>query len=640
MAKIAMLLPHPDMLEPAAYAAGLYQLDVSTMAVLEYRASERVVSSVLNSDTDIIIARGGQAFHIRQRTSLPVIEIKLTTYEICLLIEEAKKLSEKEIPFIALTGPDNMFVNMDPAVFEERYSIRFRPYLFQGTSNMTETARMAIDDGADVLIGGPDVEAYCQAFHFPCLRTFSGPESIIEACRVAKAVSNALDTEKKQAASLNMLLNHASGGVIQTDVRGHILRVNQFVEHLLYLEMASIKDRPVWEFIPSISEKRLRMVMDKRKELRSTPIKYGRFVFIVSIYPVIADGISSGTIISFHEGRRISRLEAQLQDKSLRQGHVASFTFDTMIARNSLTQKLCEQARHFSTFQFPILILGPSGSEKHLFAECIHNHSTYKDKPFIRFNCNGYSQEDTSQLLFGNPVAEGLEESPMGLLYRGPCTVYLHEISNLSLQAQYQLLSYIQGYGSLSMADSAPRQNLARLIISSSCDLLKLVEKGLFRRDLYYAVSIAILKIPPLKERREDIMGWVDYHMGELQGHYGRYVKLTKDAQRFLQSYDWPGNLLELQTLCSRLLINCLKYSLDSRDVEEQMDCCLSDPNEESGRASLPRQTADETAARLIRALHKYEGNRESAAAELKISTTTLWRWMKKYRIPKDEGKL
>lgn len=634
MAKIAMLLPHPDMLEAAVYAANLYHLELSTLAILEYGTTAGAAKAAVKNGADIIIARGGQAVNIAEHVDVPVVEIKVTTYEICLLLEQARKLSDKEQPFIALTGPDNMFVNMDIALLESRYSIRFRPYLFHGYQKMEETAQMAIDDGADVIIGGPDVYKYCQIQKVPCLRTMSGRESIIEACRIASLLANTLDKEKAYSASLNMLLDHTYSGIIHTDTAGRILRANHFVEHLLFMDSHSMEGQPVWMLIPGISETMLRLVCDKQKEIHSQVIKYGRSEFLVSLSPILAEGSCSGVIISFHEGLYMEQYQEQQKAKLLRKGYVAKHTFDTMIARSPQMQKLCEQARRYAAFQFPILISGPSGTEKQVLAECIHNSSNYKEYPFIRFNCNGFNPEEVDQILFGK--SDDGEKS--GLIYNGPCTLYLHEISNLSRYAQYHLLIYIQdNAAAIGAPYSRAAQKRIRFIASSRYSLFELVKKGQFRRDLYYAISVMTLELLPLKERREDIMGWVDYHLKGLQENYGRYLRLTKDAQQFLQAYDWPGNLLELRTVCNRILVNCEKYYIDARDIEKQLD--FSSVRQETVYEREEKEGAESRKEQIIRILHKYEGNREAAAAELHISTTTLWRWMKTYRIPKEEGK-
>ena len=124
--------------------------------------------------------------------------------------------------------------------------------------------------------------------------------------------------------------------------------------------------------------------------------------------------------------------------------------------------------------------------------------------------------------------------------------------------------------------------------------------------------------------------------MREFQESYGRYIKLTRDARKLLQSYQWPGNLMELRMVCSRILIHASHYYVDAPEVEQYLDYPAAQKN---GRMKVPEIQAFDPAAEIIAALRRCGGSREQTAKELNISTSTLWRRMKKYRIDKNEGK-
>lgn len=644
MAKIAMLLPSAEMIEPALWAARLYDLDLISLSVLREREVSNAVYTLIESGADIIIARGGQAASIQKITNIPIVEIKISAFEIGQMINEARSLTDKEHPFIALTGPENMFVQIDVARFECQYGIHLKLYYFADPEDMSTIAAQAIADSADVIIGGQVVCDYAQQAGLPFVRTRSGSESILEACRIAQAVGNALDREKEHAASLNLLLDHASSGIIHIDSSGYVLRINSFVEHLLFLESKDILKQPIQKLIPGISSHMLRTVLEKQKEIHARPVKYGRSEFIIHMTPIIVENKVSSAIISFHEGRQLKAPEEERKKELLRRGHTARHTFEAFISRSPEMQKLCTKARHFALFQFPILISGPSGTEKEVLAECIHNQSTMKDHPFIHYCCNGHNPKEIEQMLF----SKNEEETDGSFIYQGPCTLYLHEVSDLSLHAQYQLSNLIRNNSaSVGVLDHNSNQlpNQIRIILSTQKELSDLVLQGLFLKELYYLISIATLQLPPLSERKEDIMGWVDYQMHGLQEHYGRYMKLTRDAQEYLIHYNWPGNLIELRAVCNRLFINCTKYYVDSADIEKQIQALsgleIQPKLPLSPEASPSSQEAKELTPRqqILDALHHHEGSREAAAAELGISTTTLWRRMKKYRIPKEEGK-
>ena len=635
VAKIAILLPDSEMMSLALRAAKQYQLDLSSISIIDRENFEDVAKAVIQNGADIIIARGGQAFTLKRQYQIPVVDIRITAFEIGLMLQKARDCSEKPIPLIALTGPRNMFVPVNIPAFEEAYQVQLKLYLFEEPEEMGTAAEHAIADGADVVIGGSFVCRHCEEAGVPALRTFSSEESVMEACRFASMLSDALDQEKQYAASLNMLLDRVSSGLIQIDENGLVLRANQFVEHLLMAESGSLKGLPVWRILPGISETLLRAVLVKHKEIRSASVVISRSEFSVSISPILVGTSATGALISFHEMQPAPDHDMPYAKELLKRGYRASYTFSSLITRSPVMRNLAEQAKNYAAFPFPILISGPDGTEKRLLAVCIHNAGAFCKKPFIRIDCNSDAMDEAERLLF--PKADAAKEHRSS--YETSCTLYLHEVSALSPSGQSRLLKLIQGNtADINGPDTATASSRnIRLIASSSQDLLQLVREGKFRNDVYYALSVMHLSLPPLKMRREDIMGWVDYYVGSLQKSCGRYIHFTKDAQQFLLAYDWPDNLFELKTVCKRLFVNCHKYYIDAADIEAQLDGIVFDNPDTA--APIPTGQPDRQASRIINTLRKYGGNRELSAQELGISTTTLWRQMKKYRIPKNEGK-
>lgn len=648
MAKIAMLLPYADMLNPAAQAASLYNLNLVSLSVISPETIPAAIPSVLEQQADIIIARGLNAQKIRSLVHIPVVEIKITSYEISLLVQKAKTAlpPSLQVPRIVILGPGDIFSPLDIPDFNQQHHVELELIPYQSRNECDQISRTLIQEKkADVLIGASpteEIQAEAQEAEILWMERKSNVQGILDACRIAQALSSALDVEKEHAASLKLLLNRAASGIIQLDSSGHVVQVNSFVEHLLFMDASSIKNRPIWRFIPGITETMLRMVLEKKKELHAVPVRYGQSEFVVHITPIIVENKSSGAIISFHEGRQIEAIEEKKRRELLCQGYSASHTFDRMISRSPQMRELCTQARHFASFQFPVLIMGDSGTEKQYLAECIHNASSFKNQPFFRFNCNGYEPKVTERILFDRLI-NGTETSDDHSVYNGPCTLYLREVSSLSLQAQFQLLQLIQDNATtVGSPGGNTCQNRFRVIMSTKYSLPELIRQGKFRRDLYYLISIATLQIPPLSQRREDIMGWVDYQMQSLSETYGRYIKFTKDAQKYLTDYNWPGNIIELRAVCNRLMINCKKYFIDAADIEEQIRILTGSIPQEPARSFALNDiynTALSPRQQILDALSLHRGNREATAAELQISTSTLWRRMKQYRIPKNAGK-
>ena len=160
------------------------------------------------------------------------------------------------------------------------------------------------------------------------------------------------------------------------------------------------------------------------------------------------------------------------------------------------------------------------------------------------------------------------------------------------------------------------------------------MEKGEFRSDLYYALSVLSMELLPLRRRRADIMGWVDHLLDDWQEKYKRYVHLTQGARAFLSEYDWPGNLNQVNNVCERIVLLTEKRNIDEGFVRRQLEQVTPKLLPGSERLVLYK---DQKAVQITELLRKYNGNREKVAAELGVSKTTLWRYIKKYAIEEDD---
>ncbi len=641
MTKVAILLPNSDLMEDAAYAANLYHLDIVNMSVVNRHSIPEAVEKALREDVDVIMARGSHVDIIKSCSpAIPVVDIKITSLEVGVLISRAKSLVEKDCPVIALTGPENMFAYINTGFLEEYYDIKLRFYTFVDPEQMRLTAKQAIEEGADVLIGGWAVGEICEQEAFPFVKTESGRESLLESCRTASYVGEALALQKRYAKSLQTIIDYTYGGIIELDEELRIQHVNRFSENLLLSDSSQMKGRYIWSFIPDISKRLLSSLIRRKKEHHSLIITIDDTQFWTNITPIVTDNRVTGMIISFYEGRQAEPDDESRRRELLSRGYTAHMTFDRLPARSPQMQQLIAQAKRYAAFQFPILISGEKGLEKQTLAECIHNQGMLKDYPFISYNCNEHDDEKLRRLLFEGQSADAAGSEPSA--YRGPCTIYLKEISALSENAQIMVMEATQKrpYSSGFTAMASKFSGL-RIIASTSMDLAGLVREGRFRDDLYYALSVTSLYLPSLRERRDDVDMLIDMFMTDFQKSYGRFVKLTNAARARLKSHDWPGNMAELRTVLSRLLVNADGYYIDASDVELQIRACMLP---ESMAAAMKLRGPDDermaSEAELIkRSLKKYGGNREKTARDLGMSTATLWRRMKRYGIEKNEGK-
>lgn len=200
------------------------------------------------------------------------------------------------------------------------------------------------------------------------------------------------------------------------------------------------------------------------------------------------------------------------------------------------------------------------------------------------------------------------------------------------METQYKLLSLIRGRF-LHNGPNRPASADVRVIASTDVNLAARVERGEFRRDLYYALNVLSLELPPLRRRREDAVGWFDQYLNSWQEKFKRYFHPTQGAYKFIESYDWPGNLDQMDSLCERVVLLAEKRSIDETFLRRQLEQVT--PNLLPGTDKVVLYK-DQKAVELAELLRRNNGNREKVAAELGVSKTTLWRRMKKYGIEKD----
>ena len=200
------------------------------------------------------------------------------------------------------------------------------------------------------------------------------------------------------------------------------------------------------------------------------------------------------------------------------------------------------------------------------------------------------------------------------------------------METQYKLLSLIQGHF-LHNGPNRPASADVRVIASTDVNLAGRVERGEFRRDLYYALNVLSLELPPLRKRKEDLTDWFNRYLGEWQDKFKRYFRPTPGAYQFIQKYDWPGNLDQINSLCERIVLLSEKRNIDEVFLQQQLEQVT--PKLMPGTDTVVLYK-DQKAVELAELLKRNNGNREKVAAELGISKTTLWRRIKKYGIEKD----
>ncbi|SKC80861.1 sigma-54 interaction domain-containing protein [Maledivibacter halophilus] len=307
-----------------------------------------------------------------------------------------------------------------------------------------------------------------------------------------------------------------------------------------------------------------------------------------------------------------------------------------IIGKNSEFIKLLELVHKGAGSDATVLITGETGTGKEVIAKEVHNSSYRKSGPFIKVNCAAIPENLLESELFGyeKGAFTGAQKSKLGkfeLAQKG--TILLDEIGEMPTQLQSKILRVIQEREIYHLGGTKPINIDIRIIASTNCNLIELIKKGKFREDLYYRLNVIPVSIPPLRDRRDDIVLFVDYFIKKYNKKYNRYCKLSRKALRLLEKYDWPGNIRELENLIERLIVTSDITIISAEyliEFDEEKFCY--DINYSCGKGKLNEIVQNVERQVIKKASLKYKNTREMAKA-LGVSQPTVVRKMKKYGI-------
>jgi DNA-binding NtrC family response regulator len=316
-----------------------------------------------------------------------------------------------------------------------------------------------------------------------------------------------------------------------------------------------------------------------------------------------------------------------------------------IIGRSGEMEKLYRILSKVAQSTHPVLVLGESGTGKELVARTIHAYGPNAQKPFLPVDCGSLVPTLIESELFGyvKGAFTGANRSKDGLLVSAEGgTVFLDEIGELSLDLQAKLLRALQEREVRPVGATHRVPIKARIVAATNRDLAQMVEKGTFRKDLFYRVNVVNLRLPPMRDRREDIPLLAAHFLDRMSRDRGSKFTLSDEALRAMMLYDWPGNVREIEHAVERACALSSGPVLELGDLPTQL--------QQQGLIALRAEAASGTAARdagdvgvttlaelerqaILNAIRALNGDKLQAARMLGIGKTTLYRKLKEYRI-------
>ncbi len=328
-----------------------------------------------------------------------------------------------------------------------------------------------------------------------------------------------------------------------------------------------------------------------------------------------------------------------LQEEGCRREH----DYDHIIGETEKMTELLERVTDIADSEISTLILGESGTGKELIARAIHHRSSRRNEPFVAVNCMAFSSGVIASELFGHEKGAFTGATTKR---QGRCeladggTLFLDEIGELTPEIQVKLLRFLQEQTFERVGGSQTLKVDVRVIAATNCDIETRVNEGSFREDLFYRINAFTLVIPPLRERREDIIRIAKHYGATFAAKMGRqFSGLTDDARKALLDYHWPGNVRELRNVMERAIVLTRKGQVAAETLPFT-NSAVSPPSGAVDLACLPRdfRKAKEIFEKtfLVEALKRNNGHIAKTAREVGLPRKTIYRKMEAYDISRD----
>ncbi len=334
------------------------------------------------------------------------------------------------------------------------------------------------------------------------------------------------------------------------------------------------------------------------------------------------------------------RLRLARANRELRRQLDEKFGFEGVVGNSVKMHDVLAKLRSYAPTDVTVLIQGETGTGKELVAKAIHLNSPRKNKPFVAMNCTALNENLLDDELFGHEPGAftGGDRLRKGRFeYANGGTIFLDEIGDMPLTLQAKLLRVLENKEVIRIGSNEPIKVNVRVLSATNRDLEAAVANGSFRQDLYYRLKVVTVRLPALRERREDIPLLADHFIKEFnQRHHKQVTRVSEAVRKVMAAYDWPGNVRELRNAIESMVVQDSDGVLGPDDLPEgeALRRFQSPETTAAGPASLVgRPLAEVERYYMEQALRLTQGNREEAARMLGIGERTLYRDMQNWKL-------
>ncbi len=564
-----------------------------------------VDEDIRNVDQEIalIVSRGSLGQYIAQRFPYHVILMRISLMDILKNVAELKAEGAKKIAVIASSAwADKDFSLCD----EQTMGCTFlMAETIEERLELIENLRSA---GFDALITIGQEADLARRYGLK-VRTLTTTEtSIIDSYKDAKFIASVIRSEQLRSGQVRFLLDNSDDALVLLG-QDQVSYANMQAKQLF-----GTANIPYQSLTPYL-------------EMRNSTAKVGEVSVLVNSTSYSVSRQDFGHIISFKDISNIHKTE-QIVRRSQQKGFVAKASFNNIICE-SVTMKHCiEDALQYAQFDSNVLIIGETGTGKELFAQSIHNASARRNQPFVSINCAAIPPNLLESELFGyvDGAFTGAKKSGKYGVFElaNNGTLFLDEIGEMPLELQSRLLRVLQEKELMRIGDDKIIPVNVRVICATNRDLLRHIEDGKFRADLYYRINVLKLTIPPLRARPADICPLFKYYLHIFGQKYRKTVQLSSpESISVLENYPWPGNTRELMNIAERTVVLCEGEQLSAVFLQSLLSGESQRPKNRPVKERAPkRRTISREEVEKLLAVY----SQPEVCEMLGISRTTLWR--------------
>ncbi len=569
-----------------------------------------------------ILTRGSLAQYLYEhQVSLPIFNLKYDLASILDLLQDCiangyRKIGLFEINYAAFAiKPEPISTVLTVGGCEIFY------YRFFDHTELEETiVGLREQAGIDLVAGDVEPILIAQRLGIHCKHFIIGRESYYNAITEARYSSDISMKEKAQNDFVQAITNTMSEAVVVVDEQGEIKRYN----------LQARKFFPTGENPKTIQEVLGVALEDLLTREENCLTAVGTRRYIANVLPLLIGGTQHYAVV-MNSVNYVEDLEMSIRKQYKEKGLTAKSTFESIICADKATRTLVEMGRKYARTGSTVLIYGETGAGKEVFASSIHNASLRADGPFVAINCATLTESLIESELFGyekgsftGALASG-KQGLFELAHKG--SIFLDEIGELPMNIQAKLLRVLQEKEIMRIGGDKIIPIDVRVIAATNKDLKLLVSEKRFRCDLYYRLALLELNIPPLRERRDDIVPLFTSFLAQAAERESRslYWEDTDVFQPLLQ-YDWPGNVRELGNFAERVVLLCEGRRIGKGFVRDMMQkkCAKEETGEFVSEITKDLKTLESNYLEFL--LRRFGGNKDQLCAYLNMSKSTLWR--------------